>query len=148
MRCPVVFIQEFYSNIHDIDTSVPQFATQFRGKCIVVTLDLVVGVLRVPKVVHPDYPTMIISELCLETNSSPFFYGTPSIWCGKLNTPCSSFAKGPRFLNMVMTFTLTHLSHYNSITELHARFLLSLMEDFSFSLHHIDHSCLSRYCCS
>ena len=73
MRCPVVFIQEFYSNIHDIDTSVPQFATQFRRKCIVVTLDLVVGVLRVPKVVHPDYPTMIISELCLETNSSPFF---------------------------------------------------------------------------
>ena len=29
MRCLVVFIQEFYSNIHGIDTSVPRFATTF-----------------------------------------------------------------------------------------------------------------------
>ena len=33
---------------------------------------------------------------------------------------------------MVMTFTLTPLSHYNSITELRAHFLLSLMEDLTF----------------
>ena len=32
---------------------------------------------------------------------------------------------------MVMTFVLHHLSHYNSITEPHARFLLSLLEDIS-----------------
>ena len=32
---------------------------------------------------------------------------------------------------MVMTFTLTPLSHYNSITESRARFLLSLLEDLS-----------------
>ena len=30
---------------------------------------------------------------------------------------------------MVMTFNLTPLSHYNSITEPHAHFLLSLLED-------------------
>ena len=54
-----------------------------------------------------------------------------SIWGGKLNTPWSGFAKGPRFLNMVTTFTLTPLSHYNSITEPHAHFLLSLLEDLS-----------------
>lgn len=41
------------------------------------------------------------------------------------------FAKGLRFLNMVMTFTLTTLSHYNSITKPRACFLLSLMEDLS-----------------
>ena len=55
-RCPVVFIQEFYSNIHGIDTSVPQFATTFIGTRIVVTLDLISEVLHVPRVVHPDYP--------------------------------------------------------------------------------------------
>ena len=33
---------------------------------------------------------------------------------------------------MVMTFTLTPLSQYNSITEPYARFLLSVLEDFSF----------------
>ena len=39
--------------------------------------------------------------------------------------------RGPRCLNMVMTFTLTPLSHYNSITKSRARFLLSLLEDLS-----------------
>ena len=42
-----------------------------------------------------------------------------------------SFAKGLRFLNMVMTFILHHLSHYNIITKPHARFLLSLLENIS-----------------
>ena len=56
------------------------------------------------------------------------FCETPSIWGECQNTPCSSFAKGPRFLNMVITFVLTPLSHYNSITEPCARFLLSLLE--------------------
>ena len=51
-----MFIQEFYSNIHGIDTSVPQFATTFIGTRIVVTLDLISEVLHVPRVVHPDYP--------------------------------------------------------------------------------------------
>ena len=32
---------------------------------------------------------------------------------------------------MVMTFILHPLSHYNTITEPHARFLLSLLEDIS-----------------
>ena len=39
-----------------------------------------------------------------------------------------TFAKGPRFMNMVMTFVLHPLSHYNSIIEPRARFLLSLLE--------------------
>ena len=50
-----------------------------------------------------------------------------------------AFAKGPRFLNMVMNFVLHPLSHYNSITEPHARFLLSLLEHLTidFSSHFI-----------
>ena len=43
-----------------------------------------------------------------------------------------SFAKGSRFLNMVMTFILHPLSHYSFVTEPHARFLLSLLEEISF----------------
>ena len=43
-------------------------------------------------------------------------------------TPCRPFTKGPRFMNMVMTFVLHPLSHYNSIIEPRARFLLSLLE--------------------
>ena len=39
-----------------------------------------------------------------------------------------TFAKGPRFLNMVMNFVLYPLSHYNSITEPCAHFFFSLLE--------------------
>ena len=111
---------------------MPQFAERFRGTCIVVTPDLVSKVLRVPRVAHPDYPTCDRLQTVSRDELISHFCGTPSIWCGKLNTPWSSFAKGPRFLNMVMTFTLTPLSHYNSITEPRAHFLLSLMEDLTF----------------
>ena len=53
---------------------------------------------------------------------------TPSSWGDHQNTLCSAFAKGLRILNMVMTFVLHPLSHYNTITEPRARFLLSLIE--------------------
>ena len=43
-------------------------------------------------------------------------------------TPCKAFAKGPRFINMLMTFVLHPLSHYNSITKPRARFFLSLLK--------------------
>ena len=52
----------------------------------------------------------------------------PSAWGERLFTPCQPFAKGPRFMNLVMTFILHPLSHYNSIKEPRARFLLSLLE--------------------
>ena len=56
------------------------------------------------------------------------FCERPSDWGDCRFTPCRPFAKGPRFINMVMTFVLHPLSHYNSITEPRARFLLSLLE--------------------
>ena len=100
---------------------------------------LISKVLRVPRVAHPDYPSYDHLRTVSRDKLISHFCGTPSIWGGMLNTLCSGFAKGPRFLNMVMTFTLTPLSHYNSITEPRARFLLFLMEDFTidFSSHFI-----------
>ena len=59
------------------------------------------------------------------------FCERPISWGERLFTPCRPFAKGPRFMNMVMTFVLHPLSHYNSITEPRARFLLSLLEDLT-----------------
>ena len=57
LRCPVMFIQEFYSNIHGIDTFVPRFAMTFRGTHIIVTPNLISEVLHVPRVSHPNYPS-------------------------------------------------------------------------------------------
>ena len=52
-----MFIQEFYLNIHAIDTSIPQFTTVFRGTHIIVTPELISEVLYIPRVVHLDYPS-------------------------------------------------------------------------------------------
>ena len=131
LRCPTVFIQEFYSNMHGIDTSVPQFVTIFRGTCIVVTSDLISKILHVPRVSHPDYPNYQRLRIVSKDELLSHFCETPFIWGKCQNTLCSSFAKGLRFRNMVMTFVLTPLSHYNSITEPHTRFLLTLLEDLS-----------------
>ena len=47
---------------------------------------------------------------------------------------------------MVMTFVLTPLSHYNSITKSHARFLLSLLEDLSIDFpYHFNISIIDVY---
>ena len=59
------------------------------------------------------------------------FCEKPTLRGGFLNTPYLGFAKGLRFLNMVMTFTLTPQSHYNFITEPRAHFPLSLIKDLS-----------------
>ena len=45
------------------------------------------------------------------------FCERPSDWGDRQFTPCSTFAKGPRFMNIVMTFVLHPLSYYNSITK-------------------------------
>ena len=117
--------------MHRFDTSIPQFVTCIRGTCIVVTLDLISEVLHAPKVVHPDYPSCDRLRTVSKDELSPLFYETPSSWSDRQNIIFSSFAKGLRFLNMVMTFILHPLSHYNSITEPRAQFWLSLLKDIS-----------------
>ena len=56
VTCPSVLIQEFYSNMHGFDFSVPHFCTRIWGTRIVVTLQIIADVLRVPKVEFPNYP--------------------------------------------------------------------------------------------
>ena len=56
------------------------------------------------------------------------FCERPSDWGDRQFTPCRPFAKGPRFINMMMTFVLYPLFHYKYITEPRARFLLSPLE--------------------
>ena len=54
---PLMLILEFYSNMHEIDSSVPLFFTRVRGTRIPITLQLVADVLRVPRIEFPDYPS-------------------------------------------------------------------------------------------
>ena len=114
--------------MHGFNYSVPHFITSVRGTRIIVTLQIVADVLRVPMVEFPNYPSCD----CLKTMSKDelisAFCERPSDWGKRQYTYYSSFAKGLRFLKMVMTFVLQPLSYYNSITEPYARFLLSLIE--------------------
>ena len=96
-----------------------------------ITLDIVSEVLHIPRAAHLDCPGCDRLGIVSKDELSSLFCETPSSWGDRQNTPCSGFTKGLRFLNMVMTFILHLLSHYNSITEPRARFLLSLLEDIS-----------------
>ncbi|KAL0009937.1 hypothetical protein SO802_005045 [Lithocarpus litseifolius] len=125
--------------MHGFDFSVPLFHTRVRGTRIVVTPELVSDVFRVLRVKHPNYPgcehlrTMFKDEMIFT------FCEHLSNWDERQFTSCRPFAKGPRFLNMVITFVLHPLSQYNSITEPRARFLLSLLKHLTiyFSSHFI-----------
>ena len=128
VTCPFMLIQEFYSNMHEIDRSVPLFFTRVRGMRIPVTLQLVADVLRVPRIEFPNYPSYERLQTMSKDELMATFCERPSDWGERQFTPCRPFAKGPRFINMVMTFVLYPLSRYNSITEPHAWFLLSLLE--------------------
>ena len=122
--------------MHGFGYSVPHFVTRIRGTRIIVTSDIVSEVLHVPRVAHPDYPSCDRLRTVSKDKLSSIFYKTPSYWGNCQNTLCSSFAKGPRFLSMMITFVLHPLYHYNSITKPCAWFLLSLLEkltiDFPF----------------
>ena len=130
--------------MHGIDTSVPHFFSRVRGTRIVPTSDIVSEVLHVPRVVHLDYPSCAHLQTVFKNELSSLFCETPSSWGDRQNTPWSGFAKDLIFLNMVMKFILHPLSHYNSITNPHARFLLSLLEDIfiDFPSHFILSHCI------
>ena len=136
VTCHFVIIQEFYSNMHKFDISVPHYVTCIRGMHIVVTPNIVSEVLHVPRVTHPDYPSCNRLRTLSKDELWSLFCETLSSWGNRQGTHFSGFTKGSRFLNMVMTFVLHPLSHYNSITKPRARFLLSLLErliiDFPF----------------
>ena len=125
VTCPLVLIQEFYSNMHGIDCSVPLFFTCVRGTRIPITPQLVANVLYVPRIEFPNYPSCERLRTVSRDELMSSFCEHPTAWGKRLFTPCQPFVKGPRFMNMVMTFVLHPLSHYNSITKSRARFLLS-----------------------
>ena len=93
LRCPIVFIQEFYSNIHSIDTYVPRFAITFRSTHIVVTPDHISEVLHILRVAHPNYPSYEYLQTVSKDELLSHFCETSSTCGGKLNTLCSSFCQ-------------------------------------------------------
>ena len=84
--------------------------------------------LRVPRIEFPDYPGCERLRTVSKDELMSAFCERPSAWGERLFTPFRPFAKGPRFMKMVMSFVFHPLLHYNSITEPHAQFLLSLLE--------------------
>ena len=117
VTCPLVLIQEFYFNMHRIDCSVPLFFTRVRGTRIPFTPQLVANMLHVPRIEFLDYPSCEHLRTVSRDELMSSFCEHTTAWGERLFTLCRPFAKGPRFMNMVMNFVLHPLSHYNSITE-------------------------------
>ena len=117
--------------MHGFDYSIPQFITRVQGIRMVVTPRIVSKVLHVPRVVHPNYPNYERLRTVSKDKLLSLICETPSSQGNRQNTSCSIFVKGPKILNMVITFVLHPLSHYNTIIEPRARFLLSFIKDLS-----------------
>ena len=117
--------------MHGFDYFVPNFITRVRGTRIVVIPDLISKVLHIPRVEFADYVGCPRLRTVSKDELMSLFCETPSSLGECQNTPCLGIVKGLSFLNMVMTFVLHPLSHYNSIAEPRARFLLSLLEGFT-----------------
>ena len=67
----------------------------------------------VPRVEFLDYPGCECLRTMSKDELKSTFCERPSNWGERQFTYYSDFAKGPQFLNMVMTFVLHPLSHYN-----------------------------------
>ena len=78
VTCPFMIIQEFYSNMHKFNYSVPHFITRIQGMRIVVTPDIVFEVLHVPRVAHPNYPSCDCLRTVSKDELSSLFCKTPS----------------------------------------------------------------------
>ena len=114
--------------MHGIDRSVPYFVTRVQGISILVTPQLVADVLRVPRIEFLDYPSCERLRTVSKDDLMSAFCKHTLEWGEHQFTYYLGFAKGSRFLSMVMTFVLYPLLHYNSIMESRARFLLSLLK--------------------
>ena len=117
--------------MHAIDTFVPWFTMVFHGTRIVVTSDFISEVLQVPRMDRPDYPSHRRISSISRNKLASLFCEKAMLQGGTLNFSTTKFTKDPRILNIMMNFVLTPQSHYNTITEPHAHFLLSLMERLS-----------------
>ena len=83
-----MLIQEFYSNMHEIDRSVPLFFTRVRGMRIPITPQLVVDVFRVPRIEFPDYPSYERLRTMSRDELMFVFCERPFVWGERLFTPC------------------------------------------------------------
>ena len=110
-----------------------------------VISDIVSKVLCVPRVEHPDYPCCKRLRTMSKDKLISTFCECLSNWGDHQFISCMAFAKGPRFLNMVITFVLHPLSHYNSITEprdsIFAFPFRTSLYRFSLSFHSFYHRC-------
>ena len=75
-----MIIQEFYSNMHGFDYSVPHFITRVRSTRMVVTPDLIFEVLHIPKVEFANYPSCKSLRTVSKNKVTSRFRETYSSW--------------------------------------------------------------------
>ena len=79
VTCPLVLIQEFYSNMHGIDRSVPLFFTRVQGTRIPITPQLVADVIHVPRIEFPNYLSCERLRTIFRDELMSSFCGSPTV---------------------------------------------------------------------
>ena len=90
-----MFIKEFYSNMHAIDTSMPRFTMIFCGKRIVVTSNFISEVLCGPRVDHPNYRSHPRLTSISSDKLASVFCEKAMLHEGTFNFSTTEFTKGP-----------------------------------------------------
>ena len=88
--------------------SVPLFFIRVQGTRIPVTPQLVADVLRVLRIEFPDYHSCECLRIVSRDELMSAFCECPTVWGECLFTAFRPLARGPRFMNMVMTLFCIH----------------------------------------
>nr|POE95805.1 hypothetical protein CFP56_39345 [Quercus suber] len=109
--------QEFYSNMHGINRSVPLFFTRVRGTRIPITPQLVADVLWVPRIEFPDYPSCERLRTVSKDELISAFYEHPAVWGEHQYTSCRPFAKDSAFRDkLILPSAITRILRNFSIS--------------------------------
>ena len=126
-------IPEFYSNFINIQAEKNEFDFFFRNKIYHISPDLVSTALQLLRVSEAGYPFAPTTDPTDDTIMSYFSEKTMA-WGSSSKCGSQSFTAKTRVFNLIMSFNILPLSHWNTLSKSRARFLYAFMKGVSIDL--------------
>ena len=126
-------IPEFYSNFINIQAEKNEFDFFFRNKIYHISPDVVSTALQLLRVSEAGYPFAPTTDPTDDTIMSYFSEKTMA-WGSSSKCGSQSFTAKTRVFNLIMSFNILPLSHWNTLSKSRARFLYAFMKGVSIDL--------------